>query len=114
MFQSQYHTIDTKTDGAVLTATIQNDPINLIDWKFQSNFNDLPDNITANTKIKVLVVQATEAAQYGWVNRAFSSVHDLNAFIASYVARVSKFPAAGLLTTKKRMNEASRSSNISI
>ncbi|KFZ23182.1 hypothetical protein V502_02334 [Pseudogymnoascus sp. VKM F-4520 (FW-2644)] len=53
-----YNTVTTSRTGAVLTATINNAPINLCDWKFMSDFDELLTSITSNGEIKILVVQS--------------------------------------------------------
>ena len=54
----RYDTINTSRTGAVLTASIDNPPINLCDWKFMSDFNDLLTEAISGGDIKILVVES--------------------------------------------------------
>jgi hypothetical protein len=51
-------TIATLRKGSVLTATIKNAPINLCDWKFMSDFDELLTSVTSGDGVKILVVQS--------------------------------------------------------
>lgn len=51
-------TINTSKTGTVLTASINNPPINLCDWKFMSDLNDLLTDVASSGDIKILVVQS--------------------------------------------------------
>jgi enoyl-CoA hydratase/carnithine racemase len=53
-----YDTVSTLTTGAILTATINNPQINLCNWKFMSDFDELLTSVTSNRAIKILVVQS--------------------------------------------------------
>jgi enoyl-CoA hydratase/carnithine racemase len=53
-----YGTISTTRDGAVLTAVIDNAPINICDWKFMSDFDNLLSEITLSREVKILVVKS--------------------------------------------------------
>jgi enoyl-CoA hydratase/carnithine racemase len=53
-----YGTVTTSRTGAVLTASINNAPINLCDWKFMSDFDGILTSITADSEVKILVVQS--------------------------------------------------------
>jgi enoyl-CoA hydratase/carnithine racemase len=53
-----YDTVTTVRTGAVLTATINNTPINLCDWKFMSDFDELLTDVTSSGEVKILVVQS--------------------------------------------------------
>jgi enoyl-CoA hydratase/carnithine racemase len=43
------------------------------------------------------------AEKYGWINRALPA-HALNDFVRSLAHRIARFPAAGLVTVKERVN----------
>ena len=51
-------TINTTRKGVILTATIDNPPINLCNWKFMADLNDLLDEIASSDELKILVVQS--------------------------------------------------------
>jgi enoyl-CoA hydratase/carnithine racemase len=53
-----YDTITTLRTGAVLTATINNAPINLCNWKFMFDFDLLLTSIKSSDEVKILVVQS--------------------------------------------------------
>ncbi|KFG77707.1 enoyl-CoA hydratase [Metarhizium anisopliae] len=53
-----YGIFTTTQSGAVLTASIDNAPINICDWKFMSDFDDLLSTITSSRDVKVLVVKS--------------------------------------------------------
>ncbi|KAJ6103949.1 enoyl-CoA hydratase [Penicillium sp. IBT 16267x] len=51
-------TINTSKTGTVLNASINNPPINLCDWQFMSDLNDLLTEVVSSGDIKILVVQS--------------------------------------------------------
>jgi enoyl-CoA hydratase/carnithine racemase len=53
-----YGTIKTVRTGAVITAIINNAPINLCDWRFMSDFDQVLTSITSDEGIKILVVES--------------------------------------------------------
>ena len=53
-----YGTVTTRRTGAVLTATINNAPINLCDWKFMSDFDELLTSIVSSGGVKILIVES--------------------------------------------------------
>jgi hypothetical protein len=53
-----YGAVKTVRTGAVITAIISNAPINLCDWRFMSDFDQVLTSITSNDGIKILVVES--------------------------------------------------------
>jgi enoyl-CoA hydratase/carnithine racemase len=51
-------TINTSRTGTVLSASINNPPINLCNWKFMSDLNDILTEVASSDGIKVLVVES--------------------------------------------------------
>jgi enoyl-CoA hydratase/carnithine racemase len=56
-----YGTITTERAGGVLTATIKNGPVNICDWKFLFDLNELLDSCKADSGIKILVFQSANS-----------------------------------------------------
>lgn len=84
----EHGTITTKRTGSVLTATIDNPPINLCNWKFMSDFDSLLSSVTSGDGIKVLVVQSANpdffVAHLDLLPRSGKHSHDLPGLFISY------------------------------